>query len=335
MRDDHLKSGHSHAADPGLSDTVLAEKLEDEELQPLMFDLIETGRVEIITSLIPRLRNLYRSVQIEVAIHAAKTSSHSILQLFIDSGLLTGAFVTKDNLYWGRFSDLAESTVRTQSVSLSKILLYWVTSLDFRLENTDIFPIIVKDIIETLMVVESEDLFELWKPTLASGSGIAGTSVKVAQNLALSSAISSTENIPSHERMLLWIWEEYKVLDTINERQRQHVLTEIAKSNCSVNLARYAIQHGCGVDTRARQNSLTALQIASRKTTKEAAYLMEFLLLHGADPNKQTSKGRIGDGKGAQEISKWLGVTWEQLVERTTKERQRNKKDENEGSGSG
>ncbi|KAF4952521.1 hypothetical protein FGADI_6756 [Fusarium gaditjirri] len=44
MRDDHLKSGHSRASDPGLPDTHPPEKVEDEELQPLIFDLIETER---------------------------------------------------------------------------------------------------------------------------------------------------------------------------------------------------------------------------------------------------------------------------------------------------
>ncbi|RYC87009.1 hypothetical protein BFJ63_vAg10141 [Fusarium oxysporum f. sp. narcissi] len=332
MRDDHLKSGHPHAVDPGLLNTAPYEKLEDEELQPLMFDLIETNRLEIITSLIPRLRNLERLVQTEVAIHAAKMGSHSILQLFNDSGLLTGAFVTKDNLDWKRFSDLAERTVRSKSVSLSKILLRWVATLDLRLRDTHGFRVAVKDIIGTLMALESEGLFELWRPILASGFGIAGTSVEVAQAFALQGAIGTTDNIPSRERMLLGIWEEYKVLHTIKARDRHKVLPSIADSSCSVNLARYAIQHGCGVDIQSSYNSLTALQIASRKTTKQAADLMEFLLLQGADPNKRTAKKRIGDEKGAREISKWLGLTWEQLVERTTEERQRNKKNENEGS---
>ncbi|TVY66692.1 Vegetative incompatibility protein HET-E-1 [Fusarium oxysporum f. sp. cubense] len=332
MRDDHLKNGHSHAADPGLSDTAPPGKLEDEELQPLMFDLIETNQLEIITSLIPRLRNLKRLVQTQVAIHAAKMGSHSILQLFNDSGLLTGAFVTKDNLDWRMFSDLAERTVRSESVSLSKILLRWVATLDLRLRDTHNFRVAVKNIIGTLMVLESEDLFELWRPILASGFGIAGTSVEVAQAFALQGTIGTTDNIPSRERMLLGIWEEYKVLHTIKARDRHKVLPSIADSSCSVNLARYAIQHGCGVDTQSSYNSLTALQIASRKTTQQAADLMEFLLLQGADPNKRTAKRRIGDEKGAREISKWLGLTWEQLLERTTEERQRNKKNENEGS---
>lgn len=336
MRDDHLKSGHSQAADPGLSDTAPLGKLEDEDLQPLIFDLIETNRLEIITSLIPNLRNLDRLVQTEVAIHAAKTGSQSILQLFSDSGLLTEAFVMENDLDWGRFRHLAESTVRSECVSLSKILLCWVATLELRSRNLirgmGELQLAVKDILTTLIVVESKDLFELWMPILASGFGIAGTSVKIAEAFAYQGTISTTNNIPSYERMLLGIWEEYRVLDTIKERERRLVLPNIAHSSCSVNLARYAIQHGCGVDTQFNSKSLTALQIASRKTTPQAADLMRFLLLEGADPNKRTAKRRIEDEKGAREISKWLGLTWEQLVERTTEERQRNKINENKGS---
>ncbi|KAH6964634.1 hypothetical protein DER45DRAFT_610955 [Fusarium avenaceum] len=335
MRDAHLKSGHSHAADPVLSNTPPPEKLEDEELQPLMFDVIETDRVEIVTSLIARLRNLDRSVQIEVAIHAAKMGSHSILQLFSDSGLLTGAFVLNHEIDWDRFARLAVITVQSESISLSKILLCWVTTLDLRLERYKLsFQLAVAKIIANIIALESEEMFELWRPKLISGFGITGTSVEVAEAFTFGGTMSSTENIPNRERMLFGIWEESKIFDTLKARERQKILPTIADSSCSVNLARYAIQHACEID-KSNNNSLTALQIASRKTTQQAAYLMEFLLLQGADPNPRTARKRIGDERGARGISKWLGLTWEQLVERTTKERQRNKKDENEGSGSG
>lgn len=333
MRDDHLKSGHSHATDPGLSGTTPLDKLDDEELQPLIFDLIETDQVDIVTSLKPRLRNLKHFVQEQIAIHAAKMGSHSILQLFNDSGLLTGVFIRNDNIDWKGFSDLAGSAIRSKSVSLSKILLCWVATLDLPLIVTNEFIPALSHIIASLMVPESEDLFELWKALLTSGFGIAGTSGEVAQAFVALIVIGTTNNITSRERVLLRIWEEYKLLNVLKARERHRILLDIASSSCSVNLARYAIQHGCGVDYQSRKSNPTALQFASRKTTKEAAYLMEFLLLHGADPNKQTPKGRIRDGKGAREISKWLGVTWEQLVERTTEERQRNKNNENEGSG--
>ncbi|KAF5674658.1 Nacht domain-containing protein [Fusarium circinatum] len=202
MRDDHLQNGHSHVAELGTSSATPPLRVEDEELQPLMFDLIETDKVEIITPLMP--------------------------------------------------------------------------------------------------------------PT--------------------------TDNVPNRERMLMKAWEDLKVFDIQKADERGKDLRNIADTSCSVNLARYAIQHGCEVDSKAHKNSPSALQFAARKTTQQAADLMKFLLLQGADPNmgsarnERSAKIMIRDEKGARQISKWLGVTWEELVERTTEELQRIKSKEKECS---
>jgi hypothetical protein len=110
------------------------------------------------------------------------------------------------------------------------------------------------------------------------------------------------------------------------------ILSSVAASSCSINLSQYALNHGCLVDGRYNSGCPTALHVAARKTTREAAKLMEFLLLQGADPNEGTAKKRTGDEKGARQVSQWLGVTWEQLVERTMNERHKDEKRENEGS---
>ncbi|KAF5584313.1 Nacht domain-containing protein [Fusarium pseudoanthophilum] len=332
MRDDHLKNGHSQPGHPGLSTTTPPQKIEDEELQPLVFDLIESNRVENITPLVPNLRILKRSVQMEVAIHAARIGSHATLQLFNDSGLLTGAFCENGRLDWDRFSDLAQRTVRSKSITSSEILLHWVTTLELRLMGTHKLQLAVNNITATIIALESGDLLELWSPILASGFGIDGSSEQVTQAFTFQGLISTSDNIPSREHMLLWIWEEYKVLDTIEERKRRQILRDIARSSCSVNLARYAIQHGCEVDGKVASNHPTALQLAARKTTQKAADLIKFLLLQGADPNMRSTNKRIGDEKGARQISKWLGVTWEELVEQTTEERQKSEGKEREVS---
>ncbi|KAF5668760.1 Nacht domain-containing protein [Fusarium denticulatum] len=332
MRDDHLKNGHLHAADHGTSSTSPLLKIEDEELQPLMFDLIETNRVEIITPMIPRLCSLERPVQVEFAMHAARIGSHAILQLCNDSGLLTRAFCTEDSLDWKGFSDLARQTVRSETVSLSKILLRWVALLDLREGDTAAFQLAVKNILTTIIAVESEDMFKLWRPILASGFGVANTTAKVARAFTFRGNIGTTDNIPSRERMLLRIWEEFKVLDQIKWQDRSRVLRDIAESTCSVNLARYAIQHGCEVNSKATYNSPTALQCAARQTTQQAADLMKFLLLQGADPNMGGAKNMIRDEKGAREISKWLRMTWDELVLLSTEERQKSEEKEKEGS---
>jgi hypothetical protein len=251
MRDDHLKNGHSHVADPDLPDPAPLEKLEDEEIQPLMFDLIESNQVNIITSLIPRLDNLKHSVQRELPNYAARMGASSILQLFHDCGLLTRAFSINNELEWNQWTcirSLVQEAVRSGGVSSSKVLLCWITALHLRVEDKFFFRIAVSNIIATIIDSESEDLFGLWRPILGSGFGIADSTVAVAQAFASQAAFSTTDNIPNRERMLLAIWEEYKVLDTITARDRNRIIPKIADSTCSINLTQYALNHGCQAD---------------------------------------------------------------------------------------
>ncbi|KAF4502250.1 Nacht domain [Fusarium agapanthi] len=336
MRDYHLKHGHTnvHAIDPHLPHAGLPEEFEDEEIQPLMFDLIHTDQVAIIMSLIPRLAGVGRSVQREFSIHAARMGSYSILQLFHRCGLLTSAFMVNGSLNWKAFSDLAGNAIQSESVSLSKLLLCWITAQEITVQGFEKgnFQLALKDILWTIIEVKSQELFDLWKLDLATGFGVIGAAADAAQGLAFQAVIARTDNIPNCERMLLDIWDEFRVLDTIKPRERSKILSRIADSSCPISLTQYALNHGCLVDGRYNSAFPTALHVAARRTTREAANLMEFLLLQGADPNKGTKTKRIGDEKGAQQVSKWLGLTWEQLVEKATETRQRNEKKENEDS---
>ncbi|KAF5968445.1 Nacht domain-containing protein [Fusarium bulbicola] len=222
----------------------------------------------------------------------------------------------------------------SESVSLSKILICWFATLDMRKEAKIGILRAGKKIIANILALGSEDLFELWMPTLVSSFGKAGSTVKLAQAFTHTGTIATTANNPCRERMLLGIWEKFKAFDILKARDRHTVLRAIADTTCSINLARYVIQHGGEVDGKAHDNSPTALQFAARKTTQQAADLMKFLLLQGADPNMGARKSSgmapkmIRDERGAREISKWLGVTWEELVEQTTEELQRIKREE-------
>ncbi|KAI8402733.1 hypothetical protein FOFC_16160 [Fusarium oxysporum] len=225
MSDHHLKDGHSHIADPPLPKPAPTEKIADEEIQPLMFDLIETNQVEAITSLIPRLDNLGRPVQRELSIHAARMGSSSILQLFDDCCLLKRAFLTDSHLEWKEFRQLASLAVRSESVSSSKVLLCWVAALDLPVvKDRAYFAITIMNILSANLVVESQELFDLWRPSLCSGFEIPDMAVDTANGLAMQGNIISTDNISNREHMLLGIWEELNILDTITARTRHSIL---------------------------------------------------------------------------------------------------------------
>ena len=83
-----------------------------------------------------------------------------------------------------------------------------------------------------------------------------------------------------------------------------------------------AIAHGS-------QSYITPLHHAVIHDTSEAAELVKFLLYLGADPEAFSTSipstgsivRRIKDKKGAKRISKWLGISWDELVEKAKAER--------------
>ena len=102
-------------------------------------------------------------------------------------------------------------------------------------------------------------------------------------------------------------------------------------------LAKALVECGADADfTGGRATERTPLHVAATKCTAAAAELMKFLLVSGANPDVSV---RVGRGlrpvspnrsrrqyerreertpsmeKGAQNISKWLNMTWDQLVE--------------------
>ena len=84
----------------------------------------------------------------------------------------------------------------------------------------------------------------------------------------------------------------------------------------SIAIAEYLLQHGVNVNTRT-QTDRTSLFFASRYKSKRAAELMKLLLEYGADPRMASGpRDRpIADRPGPRNISKWFGISWEQLVE--------------------
>lgn len=79
--------------------------------------------------------------------------------------------------------------------------------------------------------------------------------------------------------------------------------------------ARISIEQGADVNI-SYGIEVTTLMMLARESSQKAADLMKLLLENGADPSiKNHLKRGPGDYKGAKNIQKWLGVTWEELVE--------------------
>ena len=139
--------------------------------------------------------------------------------------------------------------------------------------------------------------------------------------LKLASLLPSA-NEPESEAKII------KCLDLIQPwRVEKGEMLECFKQNasrcCSIPIARFLLQSGVDVNSRGRKqrpNAKTALYAASANKGQRAAELMRFLLESGADPSLNTRKLiAIGDRPGPRNIEKWLGISWDQLVQESAK----------------
>ncbi|KAI5456910.1 hypothetical protein BGZ63DRAFT_434144 [Mariannaea sp. PMI_226] len=313
MRDHHLQT--SHRAEDHCKAIGVQKPDDDDEIQPLLFDLVQANKVEAVRALCPYLERLENEIQLKLATLAASTGSSAMLQIFCIGSVLPKLLKTK----WEK-RDCVEvfvAAIRSRNVNSSEKLVALLLSLSSQLDSRfemDLLYSIVPAVIET----GSMEMCKTWKPIFNSRSN---------ENTFLFASvyhatIESTGNNTTKEGTLLAFWEDNNVLARLTKGVMTELLSNIARSTCSIYLARHLLMHGFEVDGRRTGNHLTPLHWAAKQTTERAARFMEFLLLHGADPNKNTAKRKIEDEKGALRISAWLGVSWHELVERTRRERE-------------
>ncbi|KAF5576935.1 nonribosomal peptide synthetase [Fusarium pseudocircinatum] len=101
----------------------------------------------------------------------------------------------------------------------------------------------------------------------------------------------------------------------VKEARVKHTLRRLGNS-CSLLLAKELIALGASIEfpRDGKGTGLAALHLASKNTSREAALLMRYLILKGAAVELNASPmSVIWSGKGAGEMAKWVGMTWEEL----------------------
>ncbi|PYI36155.1 NACHT domain protein [Aspergillus indologenus CBS 114.80] len=124
--------------------------------------------------------------------------------------------------------------------------------------------------------------------------------------------INATANKPGREDFLVSLWD--LSWPDIKKGDISQALKTVAKTTCSLRLGQILIQHGANVNDTVK-SKVTALQYATRKSTANNADFARFLLFYGADAQHTSTSAKISDQIGAKEISRWLGVSWDELLE--------------------
>ena len=109
--------------------------------------------------------------------------------------------------------------------------------------------------------------------------------------------------------------------DWIRKRKAfQRCFKANAQRCCSIAIAEFLLRNGVDINYHPNGGN-TALFSASKRKDQRAAEMMKFLLESGADPLGPTTPRvlPIADQPGPRNISKWLGISWGQLVEESRK----------------
>jgi hypothetical protein len=310
MRDEHLDRFHQEAVAVAIAAT---EKPDADELQPLLFDLVKSDSVDIVKDLLTEFNGLSAPCQKELQKCAARYGSPSMLDLIVPHG------ISIEN-------KLLECSIKEKNLETFRHLL----SRGKEAKKIHSWSRTYAHVGAEVLGSNSEEIFEEWSKYVhfefeTWKSRNAEASLYVSPTI-----ITATAGQPNKEQLLITLWKKH-VMKSLNRRYIGSALTAVASSSCSVELAKVLIDHGAIADHRWSNHSLTPLHHAARRTTAAAAELMKFLLSCGADPEATTplrtkrAPLEIREEKGAKGISKWLGVSWDELVAQTKEEREKAK----------
>ena len=313
MRDEHLDRFHQQQEEALRACTL--GKPDADEIQPLLFDLVKADKVDVVKTLLSEFNGLSDSTKLELQKSAVRSGSPTMVDLIVPF---------HKNLFE---RELLECSIQGRNMENFKYLLSrsknctagW--DIHFRGRSYSmIAPAILKS--------DSEEMLEEWEKYVDIEFKASETSNKrnpAGARYIRVEVIRATAGHPNREQLLLLLWKKMDLYKSCGSIYPGDALVNVVSTTCSVRLAEFLIKGGAEVDHRRSTKYRTPLHYAARQTTVEAAEMMKFLLFCGADPEAKTPRTnlRIQDEKGAKGISKWLGMSWEELVTKAKEERQK------------
>lgn len=310
MRDDHLE--FSHKVTPPGDDSVFVNQATDfEEFKRLLFDLVKGDQVAQVQRLLTDYQGQEKLPSKELQEAAAEFSSRAMIELLLQRLGEQKSSASKSP-YW----DMSVAALRGGNIDTSKYLA------PLLLQDSGIY--LIRAFVHAIFKQDSEELCRCWVDAVATSTG--PPMLTLQRNMFSEVAIEWTASLPVRELYMLSIWERLlRNPRLITAKFLGSSLVHVAGSTSSIRLAEWLIDRGAKVDFRVGERFPTALQTAAQRDTVEAALLLRFLLFQGADPSirrrnrSYSSKGGefacpIEEEQGPKNISKWLRISWAELV---------------------
>lgn len=314
MRDEHLDSGHQE----GKSQGKLSPSDPDiDEIQPLFFDLIRLDKVEAVKSILHHFSKLDDSVRNELEDLVAFSGSASMAEVVCT--LSAG-----DRALWHLARSIEGMNFETFRWFLSRID-------DVIMKNRRLYD--CGDVLRALLVSGSLEMLEQCDKMLID---MLTTNVPNSRKKEIPSSysisqwvISATAGDLVRENILLSVWAALEMSSATSRFNSQenldNALINVARSTCSLALTKALLEYGANANSQKHHHYMSPLHHAARQSSPQAAELMKFLLYHGADPEitSSRSKLKISEEKGAKEIAKWLGMSWDELIQKIKLDREK------------
>jgi hypothetical protein len=342
MRDQHWERCHQ-----GRKENWFQQTPDEDEIQPLLFDLVRADKVQIVKTLLPRLIKCPFEVRVSLFSLAARSGSTAMVDLFepgtnnimnppdkhIDFGKTIGKLVS-----WrcrGRNDSMTLWAGLHAAIEGTNIETFGHLLLISQRNCAEVYALLLPE----LLKMESKEFrlgweinveaeHEAWIKNSPSRNNKSHT--PFGDRYTTQALLKTATGNPENETFILLLWEKIKLVKVLTPKYLGNTLTHVAATCRSVKLAKYLVEVGAPVDYRNNYKCLTPLHYAVTSDTLEAAELVKFLLGLGADPLSVVSSGsrfrpgkirRIRDEVGAKGISKWLGMSWDDLVENIGAER--------------
>ncbi|GAP90443.1 putative NACHT domain protein [Rosellinia necatrix] len=296
QRDTHWATVHQ--IDTAATLVPLDVVSDSDVLQPLLFELVSIGNVDELQRLLPHATSIKWEVRWEITRFAAARGPLLMVRLLVP-------WCTRDAEQRPAetrcFAEVALAAVESRDIEL----IGWVIS---RLEAGKIYlPEFLAAVIET----ESSEIFNAWEDSFGPYWSYAPRAPKV---------LAAAKTRAVMETLLMRVWRKFEATKQGRERWVDVTLLDVAKYSRSIPQAQVLLELGANINYPRPSigHGLTPLHTVLKKSTLERAKFAEFLLMNGANPKYGYGSRNVHSEIGAMQISRWLGRSWEDLVESTS-----------------
>ncbi|ETS84159.1 hypothetical protein PFICI_02184 [Pestalotiopsis fici W106-1] len=311
MRDNHLDQFHQAKKDS--THDLSIDQIDRAELELMWADLIKANDSDAAES----LRETFKKLKPDTAKSLSRLAVNIGTSKFLESFLRIQN--NRDPDFDNPIRVMLKEAAKNRNAESFKIVLNAATQIRLTKETHEICCHALGEVLES----ESIEIYEAFETAAHFEKDVLSSLKTTSRNYAFTNFTSYGMNIcrenQRRQRLLLRLWRSVDLIGNLDANDLNATLGKVAKRCQSVLLAEYLLQGGADVNYQALPTSLTYLHRVAKLSSAEAANFMRLLLLNGADPEKTSSTAKlpVRDEKGAKQISKWIGISWDELVEQS------------------